>query len=344
MKIPEETETIITRIDKFYTERKEPPRGQFGLSQIGGKCERALWLSWRKAVKPNFPGRILRLFERGHEEEPRIVRQLQAIGIPVKETGVNQREVSASKFVMSSIDGIIPRGVPDAPKTEHILEIKTSGDKPFKEVVKKGVQASKPLHYVQMQVYMHLSRIHRALYIMVNKNTDELYTERVRYDPAIGKEYVARAIKLSEAERMPDPLSTDPSWYECKWCDCYDFCHKDKLTKEMNCRTCCHSTPDPKKGWTCSRWDNAEIPVDAQMNGCRSHVLHPDLVPWKPLDAVDRWTGAYEINGERVPNGENGYSTKEIFTVLENGGTFNQENVDKIRKIFNGEIVKNGTV
>ena len=33
-----------------------------------------------------------------------------------------------------------------------------------------------------MQSYMHLAGLERAFYLAVNKNTDELYQERIRYD------------------------------------------------------------------------------------------------------------------------------------------------------------------
>jgi hypothetical protein len=41
-----------------------------------------------------------------------------------------------------------------------------------------------------------------------------------------------------------------------------------------------------------------------QREGCESHVLHPDLVPWKRKDGPDQWTAIYEINGVDLANGE----------------------------------------
>ena len=74
-------------------------------------------------VQKKFPGRV-RLFKRGQDEEIRVVHNLLAIGIDVREYGENQRRVSFGGHISGSIDGIILAGVPEAPKTEHILEIK----------------------------------------------------------------------------------------------------------------------------------------------------------------------------------------------------------------------------
>jgi len=339
-KLPEPTETITTLIDKYHEQHTEGPREHFGLSQAGTECDRALWLNWRLAVIPKFPGRILRLFRRGHHEEYTVIDDLKAIGLKIENTGEDQRRVEASLFVQGSLDGIIKHGVPEAPKTEHILEIKTHNKKSFDELVKKGVQDSKPVHFIQMQCYMKLSRINRALYVAVCKDNDEIYTERVRLDSDLATHYIYRAKSISTAERIPDPINTDPSWYKCKMCDSWDMCHSTRTTKEINCRTCIHSTPDEKRGWTCHRWNDEPIPFDAQIKGCRSHVFHPDMVPWKPLPAKDQWTGVYEIDGQAVENGEGGFSSKEILTVIQNGGRFDDDRVNTVRKVFGGEIVE----
>jgi hypothetical protein len=70
-------------------------------------------------------------------------------------------------------------GLPQAPKTPHILEIKTASDKYFREMEKSGVKKAKPEHWAQMQMYMKWSidqfkedGCTRAIYIVVNKDND----------------------------------------------------------------------------------------------------------------------------------------------------------------------------
>jgi len=39
-----------------------------GASVIGHECNKYIWLNWRYAIMPDFPPRVLRLFDRGHRE------------------------------------------------------------------------------------------------------------------------------------------------------------------------------------------------------------------------------------------------------------------------------------
>lgn len=60
-------------------------RGHMGGSMIGRACDREIWYGFRHARRPSFPGRILRLFGRGHLEEPRFVTYLKMVGAEVQE-------------------------------------------------------------------------------------------------------------------------------------------------------------------------------------------------------------------------------------------------------------------
>ena len=84
---------------------------------------------------------------------------------------------------------------------------------------------------------------------------------------------------------------------------------------QVHCRTCALSTAKPDGTWTCERWSGAVIPDETQYEGCNSHVLHPDLVPWKLIPGEADNEAVYEIEGHHVRNGEadaNVFSSKEI--------------------------------
>jgi hypothetical protein len=221
MKIPESNHSIQALVDKHHESQAEPPRGHMGCSQLGHPCDRWLWLSFRWAVQPKFPGRILRLFRRGQMEEATIVSDLRAIGLDVRGAGKQQARVDFGCHVSGSIDAIVESGVPEAPKKRHIAEFKTHSKKSFDDLEKKGVADSKPEHWVQMQLYMHGTEIDRALYLAVCKDDDRIYTERINYDQAAADKAVERGRRLALSDRMPPPISTDPSWYQCKFCDAY---------------------------------------------------------------------------------------------------------------------------
>lgn len=326
--------SIQNLIDAYHESVAEAPRPHMGVSQIGHNCERWLWLSFHWAVKPKFPGRILRVFRRGQLEERTIVQDLRAIGMDVQNTIGDQSRVDFGGHVSGSIDGIIKYGVPEAPNKPHVAEFKTHSKKSFDDLEKNGLEKSKPIHFVQVQAYMLGSGVDRALYLAVCKDDDRIYTERVRLDKDLAKKYVDRAKRIALEPNLPAPLSTDPSWYECKFCDGYEFCHQTKTTKEVNCRTCAHATATPESTWHCKVWDS-DIPVDAQRQGCPSHVLHPDLVPWKLVDG-DENNAFYLIEGKEVRNGPNGYASTEI---IANPKACSLGLVDDLRDEFGARVV-----
>jgi len=310
--IPDE---VAAAIDAAHERQVELPRSHLGASQLGHACDRWLWLSFRWAVREPFPGRILRLFRRGRMEEATIAADLKSIGIEIHSTEGAQAQVDFGSHVSGSLDGIIESGVPGALKARHIFEAKTHSKKSFDDLLKHGVEKSKPVHAAQMQVYMAGTNIDRALYFAICKDDDRIYTERLHYSRTEAERLIARGHRIALADRMPEPLSSNPAWYECKFCAAHDFCHGSKKTKEVNCRTCAHSTAEPDSTWTCARFNNSVIPIETQYTGCDSHVLHPDLVPWQRLDGPDAWTAVYVIDGVEVANGEgdaNVFGSREL--------------------------------
>ena len=340
MKIPESDNTIQALIDKHHEAKSEVPRSHLGASTLGHACDRWLWLSFRWAVQPSFPGRILRLFRRGHEEETNIINDLRAIGMDVRKVS-SQHRVDFGSHVSGSLDAIIDSGVPEAPKTKHVAEFKTHSKKSFDALVKDGVEKSKPEHFVQMQVYMAGTGLDRALYLAVCKDDDRIHTERVKLDKDVADKAVRRGHYIALSDRMPQPLSTDPSWYQCKFCDAQEFCHQSKTTKHVNCRTCAMATPLSDSTWHCAKWDDV-IPVDAQRTGCESHVLHPDLVPWQRKDGPDEFTAVYEINGVNLANGdpeiEGVFSSKELLANAAACASGDPVIAD-MRKVWGGRVV-----
>jgi predicted phage-related endonuclease len=302
--------TIESMIDQVMVDSADNiPREHLGCSQIGHPCERWLWLSFRWAVRPSFSGRTLRIFRRGNREERIIASDLENIGIDIRHTGASQKRISFGPHVGGSVDGIIERGVPGAESKRHIAEFKTTNAKNFAKLEKDGVQKAQPTHYAQMQLYMLGTGIDRALYVAVCKDDDRYYTERVSLDKAAAESLRDKALRIVASETMPAPISTDPSWYQCRFCDAHEFCHTTKLTKEVNCRTCAHSSVQEQ--WHCNRWED-DIPVGHQRKGCDSHVLHPDLVPWQFRQSDDEFDALYVIDGVLTLNGENGYLSKEL--------------------------------
>lgn len=311
MKIPDPQHTITALIDAAHEAKRashsECFRPHMGASTLGEKCDRKLWLSFRWAVRETFPGRILRVFRRGHNEEAQVVADLQAIGMKVRATGAAQTRVDFGSHVSGSIDGIITAGVPEAPKRAHVLEIKTHSRKSFEALEKEGVEKAQPKHHAQVQTYMLGTGVDRALYVAVCKDDDRLYTERVELDKERAEKIVERGKRLATQDEIPPPISTDPSWYECKWCSAHDLCHGSKLTREVNCRTCAHSTAGADSTWTCARHGGNAMPTDWMREAHDCHALHEHLAPW-PITYDDAGDAVHVIDGVEV----RGFASTEL--------------------------------
>jgi hypothetical protein len=252
---------------------------------LGTECDRQLWynLHWA-SYGEDINGQKLRLFETGNIEETRVIEDLQRIGAQV--FGQQDRIRFVAGHVRGKRDGAVI-GLPEAPVTEHLLEIKSSNHKNFVPLRKKGVKEVKPLHYVQIQLGMHAFKEKRAMYLVVNKNDDDIYQERVEYDLEFCTRILARAESIVRAQEPPSRISDDPSFFGCKFCRHVEVCHHQALPR-TTCRSCIHSTAvlSGDAHWSCARW-NKPLSFDEQKAACPAHLFNPALIPAEQIDASD---------------------------------------------------------
>lgn len=294
--LPEYESPTVKAIYKAYEERdaKQMPRGHLGASLIGEECSRKLWYVFRWCGRANFSGRMLRLFETGQREEARVVANLRAIGVTVHEVDPSTRKQfrysAHGGHFGGSLDGAV-QAIPEAPKRWHLLEIKTHNAKSFKALKNKGVMATKPTHFHQMQTYMGMAGLERALYFAVQKDTDELYVERIKFERPVHDANIKKALRVIQSPEPLTKISDNPDAFACKWCDHHAVCHDDKIPP-TNCRTCLHSTPNTNgegARWHCDR-HNKNLTLVEQHKGCDEHLYIPALIPYaEPADAGDDW-------------------------------------------------------
>lgn len=264
-------------------------RDHLGASGIGAECERSIWYSFRWTTRARHTGRLLRLLQTGHLAEARFVADLRRIGVTVYEVDEDGKQFQfrdATGHFGGSCDGV-GIGFPEAPKAWHVCEFKTHSAKSFAGLVKDGVAKAKPMHLAQMQVYMHLAGIERAFYLAVNKDTDALYQERIRYDAEAALRLLAKAERIIGAAQPPARISADPAWFQCRFCDHAETCHGEAMP-ERHCRSCLHSTPTEGGRWTCGRL-SVDLAAEAQRLGCAAHLYIPGLVPGEQTDAGEDW-------------------------------------------------------
>lgn len=263
---------VIGHMDDAYREDDFPYRTHLGASGIGDECGRKIWYGFRWATRAKHGGRLLRLFNRGHLEEARFLAMLLMIGAQVyqqDENGKQFRISDAGGHFGGSGDGVVI-GIPDLePGVAALCEFKTSADKPFQKVKKNGVRAEKFEHFVQMQVYMKKMGIAAALYMVVNKNNDELYAEIVPFQEQVADEFIQRGVELVWMDQLPSRISNTPGWFQCKWCDHRPVCHLDH-EPDLNCRTCAKSKPIEDGTWVCTNTGEV-LDKHAQLAACSSY-------------------------------------------------------------------------
>lgn len=276
---------VLPHIEDAYRENDEAFRSHLGASVIGGKCERAIAFGWRWATKKKPRGkknepakkagsRMLRLWNRGHLEEGRFISMLLVAGIAVYQQDAEGKQYRISNHgghFSGSGDGIL-MGVPDLPQGVPCLgEFKTHSNKSFEDLVEDGVRMSKPEHYAQMQEYMHHFGLLYALYLAVNKDTDELYAEIVSYDRPVAEHFLARAKRIIFDKPLPARIrGGNPGFFQCKYmCDYLDVCY-GTVKPERSCRTCQHWYPMPDGTHQCAL-TTMDLDKAAQLAGCDSY-------------------------------------------------------------------------
>ena len=294
------------------------PRGYLGASIIGHSCERYLWYTFRACCLPPFDGRMYRLFSTGEREESRVCSDLQSIGCACILLDENSEQFAISFLgghFAGHLDGVV-KGIPEAPTTWHVLECKTHNTKSFNKLKQDGVKSSKSAHYAQMQIYMHGTGMTRALYFAVCKETDEIYTERVRYDKDEAAALLERAERIIRNPIVPERISSRSDYYECKWCDAHDICHgceKALPLPSISCKQCCYATPVTTESgakWKCEKLEISS----SNLQPCSNHLCLPGLFPYAiPTDCTDGLICfKNKDDGKEWNHGGFDYSTKDL--------------------------------
>jgi len=278
---------VLPHMTDAYRQEDGGYRSHLGASVIGKECERSIFYAWRW-VSNNSPrgkkhepaskaeSRMRRLWNRGHLEEGRFIAMLLAANIAVyqqNEKGTQLQFKAFNGHFSGSCDAVL-QGVPDLPVGVPCLgEFKTHSDKSFEELKDDGVQKAKPDHYIQMQEYMEHFGLLYALYLAVNKNTEELHAEIVMYDKPVAQHFLERARRIVFADAVPDRIrGANPGFFTCKYmCDFADVCY-GTIKPARNCRTCQHAFAMPDGTWQCAL-DARTLDKEDQQRGCDRYQL-----------------------------------------------------------------------
>lgn len=244
----------------------EGHRNHLGASIIGDKCKRKLWFTFRWVYHHIHSGRMQRLFNTGHKEEARIIEWLRGAGYEVFDRDENGKQFKVSDVnghFGGSTDGLII--IPELGKC--LLECKTNKTGvEFKAFLDYGYKENKPKHWAQTCVYGKKLGLEYVVYVCKNKDNDDLFIEVAKLDNIHADEMLTKAQEIIYAKEPPSRIAETAAYFECKFCDYVDVCHKGKAL-EKNCRSCKFAEPVENAEWKCNKYCNV-IPSDFIKTGC----------------------------------------------------------------------------
>jgi hypothetical protein len=211
-----------------------PARAHLGASSLGEDCARRLQFQFFDAPKDigrHFPGRVLRVFARGHRVEDWMADWLRLAGFDLRarnDQGEQFGFATASGRVRGHADGVIVAG-PDTFAYPMLWETKAVGAKTFRELQKKRLAASRPVYATQVALYQAYLGLHEhpALFTAICADDMSIYAERVPFDAGLAQRASDRAVDIlracDAAELLPR-ISTTPTHQTCRRCAWQDRC------------------------------------------------------------------------------------------------------------------------
>jgi hypothetical protein len=208
-------------------QRSKPQRDYLGGSRIGEPCARRL--AYEVTLTPvddgkEFGGRLLRIFDAGHQFEDLTIRWLQAAGFDLRTRSRDGRQFGfsvAGGRLRGHIDGVIVGGADVGIRWPALFEHKALKQSSWTDLVKRGLRQAKPIYASQVQLYMAYMQLGVALFTAMNKDTQELYHQVVPFDPAEAQKLSDKAVDILravEAEELPARIAATPDFYLCRMC------------------------------------------------------------------------------------------------------------------------------
>lgn len=334
-------------------------RQYLGGSEIGKECPRELWLGWRWCLPLINDGKKQLIFQLGHKIEEILVENFgsQLISIAPK-----SKEQIGGKFfgghLSWHIDGFFVLN--GAEKSYILWECKSANSKRFNQLARNGVAAwiagqRTNLAYskwdesygAQLQFYMGAlneggMEVNHALVSVLNKNTADLYSEVVTYDPT---QYAALKEKAEWILGLSEP--PDGAW-EANHYKVKNFMNSDDrgvylgdLTpKKPNCRNCKWSRPNledkaENAAWGCKK-TRSLISFEDQQKACPHHQWIHNLVP---AICIDEENATYIRDDIEFSNSDEGFTSAEIAWLCRTNWNFEElETLKSLRHDFQADL------
>lgn len=204
----------------FKQLESKPKRDYIGASSIGNPCERAVWYDFHFPEKGhiNSPTTLL-TFRVGEYIESMIISLLRA------SNALLASQVHAESKAFPTFQGNYDAWI-ELDGEMHVLEIKTASNSNFSQAKSKGVKIWRPQYYDQIQSYLGMSEKQSGILLIVNKDTSEIYEEKINFDKFHYELLVSKAKRLVNTTQVPERINNSPIYYLCKMCKFKEVCHQ----------------------------------------------------------------------------------------------------------------------
>lgn len=216
--------------------QKEERRDYIGASLIGHPCSRHIWYRYHGYPSEPFDAETLWRFADGHRTEELVIERLKQVpGVQIwdKQPDGSQYGFRAlgGKFG-GHLDGII-KGLVQAPKTPHVLEVKCVGEKGFAEFKKlvfelgekRALEQWRYEYYCQAQIYLHYFKLDRHYLVVALAGGRDMAACRTEYNPELAEKLIDKADKILQSKAEPARISDKSDFYQCRFCAFKKECH-----------------------------------------------------------------------------------------------------------------------
>ena len=212
---------LIEKINELLVNKRcnEKQRDYIGASEIGHPCARKVWYSYNQKENKSISEKLLMTFEIGHYIESMVIDLIIGARITMM-TNFN------TKGITGTIKGHVDAFIVDDNGEAYVLEIKSACNTQFNIFKNKGVMGWKMQYYAQVQAYMGMNGVNKAILLAINKDTSEMHEEIIDFDAVYYNELNSRAEYIINAKEPPERINKNPCFFICKTCPFVRECHE----------------------------------------------------------------------------------------------------------------------
>lgn len=214
---------ILEKIDSALVERakSEASRNYAGASSIGTECDRALFYKYKINKKILNP-RTLKIFKLGNLIENEVIEMLRLANFEVFTHDENGNQFRFSEGSLSGgIDGVIK-----IDGDNYLLEIKSAKNARWNAMQKGELEMTERAYYAQVQVYMHFFKIKKCIFLVYNKDTSGIFSQKIFYDNFTANHFIKRSNEIYKMNDVSEAMREYKSkeFFKCKMCEYSEEC------------------------------------------------------------------------------------------------------------------------